>query len=155
MTDFAELQRKYRQWLADLQQILAHEQQQLADSLSPAVQAIEVLKAYVEAGRQLTADETRLFIETFFRQRTEPQQPDIWPEALWQALAAATDQTQVAWQELELELTCQGLHQADALVGMGIYSCQQCGDTQHLHHPAPLLICQCGCKHFIRRGIPL
>ena len=155
MTDLAEIQRKYREWLTGLQHILSHEQQLLSQSLTPAVQALELVKAYLHAGRQLTADETHLFVETFFRQRAEPEQPSIWPEALWQALAAATDQTQVAWQELELELTSEGLHQAGDIAGMGVYSCRQCGEDQHLHHPAPLLICACGHTRFVRRGLPV
>lgn len=155
MTDFAQLQRQYREWLAGLLQILSHEQQQLSQSMAPAVQALERVKAYLYAGRQLTADETHLFVETFFRQRAEPEQPVIWPEALWQALAAVTDQTQVAWQELELELTSEGVHQAGDIAGMGVYACQQCGEEQHLHHPAPLLTCSCGYSCFVRRGLPV
>lgn len=155
MTDLARIQRQYREWLAGLLQILNHEQQQLSQSMTPAVHALQQVKAYLQAGRQLTADETHLFVETFFRQQGEPEPPSIWPETLWQALSSVTDQTQVAWHDLQLELTSEGLHYAGDIAGMGVYACRQCGDEQHVHHPVPLLNCACGHLSFVRRGLPV
>lgn len=147
------MQQKYQEWLAQLAKAVTSSSEQQAKNL---FELNETLAAYFKASRELTAYETQLFIETFFRQRQQADMPSLWPESLWQALAAITDQTQVAWQELADDLSHQGLYLQGEPVGMGLYCCEQCGEAQHLTHPAELLSCQqCGGERFVRRGMPL
>ncbi len=148
-----ELLHKYRQWLQQLESSL---QSHLDPAVRPVVEVADTLAAYLKAGRDLTAYESQLFIETFFRQQQQPQPPSIWPETLWQALAQVTDKTQVEWQELEQDLSHQGLYLQGETVGMGLYVCRQCGEALHYNHPAELLSCPaCGGGHFLRRGLPV
>lgn len=150
MTD---LLHKYRHWLQQLEMSL---QSQFDPALKPVVEVAATLAAYLKAGRDLTAYETQLFIETFFRQQQQPQPPSIWPETLWQMLAQVTDKTQVEWQELEQDLSHQGLYLQGEMVGMGLYVCRVCGEALHYNHPAELLPCSaCGGGHFLRRGLPV
>lgn len=148
-----ELLQKYRQWLQQLELSL---QSQLDPALKPVVAVADTLTAYLKAGRDLTAYESQLFIETFFRQQQQSQPPSIWPETLWQALAQVTDKTQVEWQELEQDLSHQGLYLQGETVGMGLYVCRVCDESLHYNHPAELLPCPaCGSGHFLRRGLPV
>ena len=106
MADFVK---KYQRWLSEFNHTLHEAQQQ---QLNNMVDFVSELKAYVKAGKELSAYETQLFIETFKRQwheyvETQDQQPDddipsLWPEALWQELSNITDKSQLEWQELLL-----------------------------------------------------
>lgn len=149
----ADLLHKYRHWLQQLDLWL---QSHVDASLKPAVDFTHTLAAYLQAGKELSAYETQLFIETFFRQQQQPQVPSIWPETLWQALAQVTDKTQVEWQELQEDLLHHGLYLQGEVVGMGLYQCRSCGESVHYNHPAELLCCPaCGGGHFLRRGLPV
>jgi rubrerythrin len=149
----SELLHKYRQWLQQLELSL---QSHLDPAVRPVVEVADTLAAYLQAGRDLTAYESQLFIETFFRQQQQSQPPSIWPETLWQALAQITDKTQVEWQELEQDLSHQGLYLQGETVGMGLYVCRVCGENLRYNHPAELLTCPaCGGGHFLRRGLPV
>ncbi|MFC0047724.1 zinc ribbon-containing protein [Rheinheimera tilapiae] len=153
MTD---LMHKYRHWLQQLDQLLHSAQAESDPLLRPAHHVADTFSAYIKAGRDLTAYETQLFIETFFHQQQLPQPPSIWPETLWQLLAQVTDKTQVEWQELEQDLSHQGLYLQGEPVGMGLYLCRNCGETMHYNHPATLIPCPgCGGGHFLRRGLPV
>lgn len=149
----SDLLHKYRLWLQQLELSL---QSGLDPALRPVVEVADTLAAYLKAGRDLTAYETQLFVETFFRQQQQPQPPSIWPETLWQMLAQVTDKTQVEWQELEQDLSHQGLYLQGETVGMGLYACRVCGEALHYNHPGELLPCPaCGSGHFLRRGLPV
>jgi DNA-directed RNA polymerase subunit RPC12/RpoP len=149
----ADLTQKYRYWLQQLDQWL---QSDLDPTLKPAIDFAQTLADYLRAGRDLTAYESQLFIETFFRQQQQSQPPSIWPETLWQLFAQVTDKTQVEWQELEQDLSHQGLYLQGETVGMGLYVCRTCGESLHYNHPAELIRCPgCGSGHFLRRGLPV
>lgn len=75
----SELLHKYRQWLQQLELSL---QSHLDPAVRPVVEVADTLAAYLQAGRDLTAYESQLFIETFFRQQQQSQPPSIWPETL-------------------------------------------------------------------------
>ena len=61
-----------------------------------------------------------------------------------------------AVQELEQDLSHQGLYLQGEPVGMGLYLCRNCGETMHYNHPAALIPCPaCGGGHFLRRGLPV
>lgn len=152
----ADLMQKYRHWLQQLDQRLQGQPPGVDSTLKPAFQLAGTISAYVKAGRDLTAYETQLFIETFFHQQQQPQPPSIWPETLWQLLAQVTDKTQVEWQELEQDLSHQGLYLQGEFVGMGLYVCRDCNELLHYNHPAELIPCPaCGGGHFLRRGLPV
>ena len=149
----SEFKDKYQNWLNELATMFKEGRQQQLDNL---VSFADTIKAYAKAGKELTAYETQLFIETFFHQQQLPQPPSIWPETLWQLLAQVTDKTQVEWQELEQDLSHQGLYLQGEPVGMGLYLCRNCGETMHYNHPATLIPCPgCGGGHFLRRGLPV
>lgn len=149
----SDLISKYRLWLQQLEHRL---QANIDPALQPVVSFARQLAAYVQAGKDLTAYETQLFVETFFRQQQQEQPPSIWPETLWQMLAQVTDKTQVEWQELQQDLSHQGVYLQGEQVGMGLYVCQMCGESVHYNHPAELLSCAgCGAGHFRREGLPV
>lgn len=144
---------RYQQWLDELAETISQAKQQ---QITQLFNLSETLKAYWRAGNDLTAYETSLFIETFRRQSTEPSMPSLWPEALWYELAQVTDKTQLEWQELQSDLLHQGVYPAGEEVGMGIYSCNHCGELQTYYHPAVLEEClACGAVEFRRQGLPL
>jgi len=154
MQKFSE---KYQQWLLELHQMLRHAGEQEVGKL---LQLQETLKGYLKAGSDLTADETRLFIETFLRQSADARQageiPSLWSEALWVELALVTDKTQVEWQELVADLAHQGVYSSGEQVGMGLYCCNQCQQCQAYYHPSELAAClSCGGQHFSRKGLPV
>lgn len=153
MTDFIG---KYRQWLHDMDVAVRQAQPALTPAIRPALTLLDTVAAYLKAGRELTAYETQLFIETFFHQQQQTDPPSIWPETLWQSLAQVTDKTQVEWQELQQDLLHQGLYSQGEWVGMGVYVCVHCGEASHYNHAAELLVCpQCQGGRFVRRGLPL
>ena len=159
MADFVK---KYQQWLADFSRSLKQTEQQQLNNL---VDVVEQLKAFVKAGKELSAYETALFIETLKRQwqehsddlsAAEDQPPSLWPEALWQELSCITDKSQLEWQELSADFKHQGVYFQGEVVGMGRYRCSQC--LQHIDytHPAQLLNCShCGGVQFFREGLPV
>lgn len=159
MADFVK---KYQQWLADFNHSLEQSERQQLDNM---VSFVEQLKAYIKAGKELSAYETALFIETLKRQwhDHEAQQaeddngaPSLWPEALWQELSSITDKSQLEWQELAQDFKHQGVYYQGERVGMGRYRCSQC--LQHIDytHPAELLACSsCGAVQFFREGLPV
>jgi DNA-directed RNA polymerase subunit RPC12/RpoP len=152
----ADLMQKYRQWLQQLEQLIVNTQSSNETAFQPAIQLVDTISAYAKAGRELTAYETQLFIESFFHQQQQPTAPSIWPETLWQLLAQITDKTQVEWQELEQDLSHQGLYLQGESVGMGLYVCRNCHGSVQYNHPAELLACPvCGHGHFLRRGLPV
>ncbi len=149
----SELLQKYRQWLQQLEMSL---QIHLDPALKPVVEVADTLAAYLKAGRDLTAYESQLFIETFFRQQLQPQAPSIWPETLWKMLAQVTDKAQVEWLELEQDLSHQGLYLQGETVGMGLYVCRVCGESLQYNHPAELIPCPVwGGGLYLRRGLPV
>ncbi|MGP9801793.1 zinc ribbon-containing protein [Rheinheimera sp. NSM] len=160
MTDFVK---KYQQWLSEFSRNLQQTEQQQLDNM---VEFVEQLKAYIKAGRELSAYETQLFIETLKRQWQEQEEqqheadadtsPSLWPEALWQELSSITDKSQLEWQELAQDFKHQGVYYQGEVVGMGRYRCSHC--LQHIDytHPAELLACsQCGGVQFFREGLPV
>lgn len=156
MADFVK---KYQQWLDDFTKSLTLSEQQQMDNM---VSFIQQLKAYINAGKELTAYETALFLETLKRQWQEQddnnadQLPSLWPEALWQELSCITDKSQLEWQELAADFKHKGIYFQGETVGMGRYRCSSC--LQHIDytHPAPLLACShCGGVQFFREGLPV
>lgn len=155
----ADFLKKYQQWLDDFSKSLRQsEQQQLDNMLSFA----EQLKAYIKAGKELSAYETTLFLETLKRQWHEQDDssadelPSFWPEALWQQLSSITDKSQLEWQELTADFKHQGIYFQGEVVGMGRYRCSHC--LQHIDytHPSELLACShCGAVQFFREGLPV
>jgi polyhydroxyalkanoate synthesis regulator phasin len=154
MQKFSE---KYQQWLVDLPQMFRQARDQEVNKL---LRIQEVMKAYVKAGSDLTADELQLFVETFIRQseksQVEGEIPSLWSEALWVELALVTDKTQVEWQELKADLAHRGLYQQGEQVGMGLFCCEQCQQCQAYYHPTELAAClSCGGGLFSREGLPV
>jgi len=148
-----EFHARYQQWLNELAETISRaKQQQIAQLFNLS----ETIKAYWKAGNDLTAYETSLFIETFRRQSGEQSMPSLWPETLWYELAQVTDKTQLEWLELQSDFLHQGVYQAGEEVGMGIYSCHHCGESQTYYHPAVLDECVvCGAVAFHRQGLPV
>lgn len=152
-----EFKHKYQQWLHDLTETLEQaSRQQLHNMLEIA----ETLKAYLKAGKELSAYESQLFIETLKRQWSEAseeeQQPSMWSEELWQQLSLITDKTQVEWAELIEDFKHQGVYLQGEYVGMGRYRCNQCQQSIDYTHPAEMLCCaHCGGVQFFRDGLPV
>lgn len=155
--------KKYQQWLADFTKALSQAEQQQVQNL---VEITDKLKAYLNAGKSLTADETTLFIETLKRQWQEYRQqdsestdetlPSLWPEALWQQLSLVTDKSQLEWQELLQDFKHQGIYYQGEVVGMARYRCCQCQAHVDYMHPAELLRCpECGGVQYFREGLPV
>uniref|UniRef100_A0A486XMG1 Zinc ribbon-containing protein n=1 Tax=Rheinheimera sp. BAL341 TaxID=1708203 RepID=A0A486XMG1_9GAMM len=159
MADFVK---KYQRWLADFSHSLQQTEQQQLNNL---VDVVEQLKAYMNAGKELSAYETQLFIETLKRQwqdhagqpnTEENSAPSLWPEALWQELSCITDKSQLEWQELAQDFKHQGVYYQGEVVGMGRYRCSHCMNHIDYTHPAALLACsQCGGVQFFREGLPV
>jgi len=153
----AEFKQKYQQWLNELTETLNQaSQQQLQNMLEFA----ETFKAYLKAGKELSAYESQLFVETLKRQwaeaSNEEQQPSMWTEELWQQLSQITDKTQVEWAELIEDFNHQGVYYQGEYVGMGRYRCSQCQQSIDYTHPAELLCCaDCGGVQFFRDGLPV
>lgn len=153
----AEFKQKYQQWLTELTETLNQaSQQQLQNMLEFA----DTFKAYLKAGKELSAYESQLFVETLKRQWTEAadeeQQPSMWTEELWQQLSQITDKTQVEWAELIEDFNHQGVYYQGEYVGMGRYRCSQCQQSIDYTHPVELLCCaDCGGVQFFRDGLPV
>jgi DNA-directed RNA polymerase subunit RPC12/RpoP len=160
MTDFVK---KYQAWLSEFSQTLQQAEQQQMDNM---LEFVDQLKAYVKAGKELSAYETALFVETLKRQwqdhdadeaaKNSTEAPSLWPEALWQELSSITDKSQLEWQELAQDFKHQGVYYQGEIVGMGRYRCSHC--LQHIDytHPAELLACaECGGVQFFREGLPV
>lgn len=145
--------RRYQQWLEQFDVKL----QKLTDKpLETMAELLNTISDYAKASADLTAYESRLFVETFFRQQQDDTLPNLWPERLWQQLSEITDRTQVEWLELPSDLQHQGCYLQGELVGMGHYHCEQCGAVQVHFHPAALLSCtECQHVRFYRRGLPV
>lgn len=147
----ASFEQRYQQWLTQLSQALSQARTEQVGSL---VGVVDKVQAYIKAGSDLTAYETQLFVETFRRQSQEPEQPSIWPEALWLELSRVTDKTQVEWQEFLQDLEHQGIYAQGEMVGMGLYCCRRCQQSLAYYHPAELQSClHCGGLHFHRKGL--
>lgn len=157
------LKEKYQQWLTEFTETLQQTEEQQLDNM---MSVVEQIKAYLKAGRDLSAYETKLFIETLKRQWQEQEEaseeqtpnsvPSFWPEALWQELSSITDKTQVEWQELSQDFKHNGVYYQGEIVGMARYRCINC--LQHIDytHPAELIACtQCGDVKFHREGLPV
>ncbi|WNO62065.1 zinc ribbon-containing protein [Rheinheimera sp. MMS21-TC3] len=155
------LKQKYQQWLTDFTNTLQQAEQRQLDNM---INLVEQLKAYIKAGQDLSVYETDLFIETLKRQWQEHADaedapdtvPSFWPEALWQALSAITDKSQVEWQELAQDFKHKGIYHQGEVVGMARYRCTNC--LQHIDytHPSELVACtQCGGIQFHREGLPV
>jgi hypothetical protein len=162
MSDF---KKKYQKWLDEFNQDM---QKNPNNYDSQLVKFIDTLKNYLKAGRDLSAYETRLFIETLKRQWQEQQQaeaesaepeqqvPSLWPEALWQELSGITDKTQLEWQELAQDFKHHGVYFQGEIVGMGRYRCSNCYQHIDYTHPAELLPCsECSGVQFYREGLPV
>ena len=145
--------RRYQAWLEQLDASL----QRVRDKpLESVVQLMDTVAEFARASADLTAYESRLFIETFFRQQQADTMPSLWPERLWQQLSEITDKTQVEWLELPADLQHQGIYLQGELVGMGEYHCLHCAGVQTHFHPAELLPCsQCQHVRFVRQGLPV
>ena len=144
---------KYQHWLTDLAAAVSQAKQQQVAQL---FNLTETIKAYWQAGQDLTALEASLFVETFRRQAKADDIPSYWPEALWYELAQVTDKTQLEWQELTSDFVHQGHYQAGEDIGMGLYCCDNCGASQGYFHPTVLAECvDCGGLHFHRQGLPV
>lgn len=145
--------RRYQAWLEQLEATLQHINDRPLESL---VQLMDTVAAFAKASADLTAFESRLFVETFFRQQQSSELPSLWPEGLWQQLSEITDKTQVEWLELSADLAHQGIYLQGELVGMGEYHCLHCGHVQAHYHPGQLLECsQCQQVRFLRQGLPV
>ncbi|WP_213995686.1 hypothetical protein [Arsukibacterium sp.] len=163
MSDFYK---KYQRWLAEFNRNLQQNPDNYDNQL---VKFADTLKAYLKAGKELSAYETRLFIETLKRQWHEQEQdtqkdipaaeqaaPSLWPEALWQELSNITDKTQLEWQELTQDFKHQGVYYQGEMVGMGRYRCSNCYQHIDYTHPAELLPCSnCDGVQFYREGLPV
>lgn len=160
MADFVK---KYQQWLDEFNHNLRQAEQQ---QLTHMVSFVDGLKAYIKAGKELSAYETQLFVETFKRQwhehttakphSAENSTPSLWPEALWQELSNITDKSQLEWQELAQDFRHKGIYFQGEMVGMGRYRCEKCLTHIDYTHPSPLLACsQCGGVQFFREGLPV
>jgi len=160
MTDFLK---KYQQWLKDFSRTVQQLEQRQLDEM---VQFGEKLKAYIKAGKDLSAYETQLFVETLKRQWQEQHEqaeddakneaPSLWPEALWQVLSEITDKSQLEWQELAQDFKHQGIYFQGEVVGMGRYRCSHCLTHIDYTHPTELLACShCGGVQFFREGLPV
>lgn len=164
MSDFYK---KYQRWLAEFNRNLQQNPDNYDNQL---VKFADTLKAYLNAGKELSAYETRLFIETLKRQWHEQEQqeteqdmpaseqaaPSLWPEALWQELSNITDKTQLEWQELTQDFKHQGVYYQGEMVGMGRYRCSNCYQHIDYTHPAELLPCSnCDGVQFYREGLPV
>ena len=166
MSDFYK---KYQRWLAEFNRNMQQNPDNYDNQL---VKFADTLKAYIKAGKDLSAYETRLFIETLKRQwheqqeeqekaatgNAEPEQtaPSLWPEALWQELSGITDKTQLEWQELTQDFKHQGGYYQGEMVGMGRYRCSNCYQHIDYTHPGELLPCSgCGGVQFYREGLPV
>ena len=159
----ADFRKKYQQWLAEFSQSLKQTEQQ---QMTQLVDVVEQLKAFLKAGKELSAYETTLFIETLKRQwqdlaaaeqaEQENALPSLWPEALWQELSCITDKSQLEWQELSQDIKHQGVYYQGEVVGMGRYRCSQCMTSTDYTHPSELLACShCGGVQFFREGLPV
>jgi polyhydroxyalkanoate synthesis regulator phasin len=160
MSDF---QKKYQRWLAEFNRNMQQNPDNYDNQL---VKFIDTFKQYIRAGKELSAEETRLFVETLKRQwheqqqpgddDTEQQPPSLWPEALWQELSGITDKTQIEWQELTQDFKHQGVYFQGERVGMGRYRCSNCYQHIDYTHPAELLPCSnCDGVQFYREGLPV
>lgn len=163
MSDFYK---KYQRWLAEFNRNMQQNPDNYDNQL---VKFADTLKAYIKAGKDLSAYETRLFIETLKRQWHEQQEqqdtedmasqqaaPSLWPEALWQELSNITDKTQLEWQELTQDFKHQGVYYQGEKVGMGRYRCSNCYQHIDYTHPAELLACSnCDGVQFYREGLPV
>ncbi|SNY54070.1 Zinc-ribbon containing domain-containing protein [Arsukibacterium tuosuense] len=164
MSDFYK---KYQRWLAEFNRNLQQNPDNYDNQL---VKFADTLKAYLKAGKELSAYETRLFVETLKRQWHEQEQqeteqdippseqaaPSLWPEALWQELSNITDKTQLEWQELTQDFKHQGVYYQGEMVGMGRYRCSNCYQHIDYTHPAELLPCSnCDGVQFYREGLPV
>ncbi|MDX1676948.1 zinc ribbon-containing protein [Arsukibacterium sp.] len=159
MSDF---QKKYQRWLAEFNRNMQQNPDNYDNQL---IKFIDTFKQYIRAGKELSAEETRLFVETLKRQWHEQQQsdddskqqaPSLWPEALWQQLSGITDKTQIEWQELTQDFKHQGIYFQGERVGMGRYRCSNCYQHIDYTHPAELLPCShCGGVQFYREGLPV
>lgn len=153
----AEFKQKYQQWLTELTDSLNRaSEQQLQNMLEFA----DTFKAYLKAGKDLSAYESQLFVETLKRQfaeaHDEEQQPSMWTEELWQQLSQITDKTQVEWAELMEDFKHQGVYYQGEYVGMGRYRCSQCQQSIDYTHPTEMLCCaHCGGVQFFRDGLPV
>lgn len=153
----ADFNAKYRNWLKDLSHTL---QQAGQEQLQSMLDVADTLKAYLKAGKELSAYETQLFLETLKSQwqqgAAEEQQPSMWTEELWEQLSQITDKTQVEWAELLEDFRHQGVYYQGEYVGMGRYRCSQCQQSIDYTHPAELLCCShCGGVQFFRDGLPV
>ncbi len=155
----ADFLKKYQQWLADFNHSLEQSERQQLDNM---LSFVGQLKAYIKAGKELSAYETALFIETLKRQwqeldaKSDDELPSLWPEALWQQLSCITDKSQLEWQELAADFKHQGIYFQGEVVGMGRYRCSHCLAHIDYTHPAELLACsQCGAVQFFREGLPV
>lgn len=162
MSDFYK---KYQRWLAEFNRNMQQNPDNYDNQL---VKFADTLKAYIKAGKDLSAYETRLFIETLKRQWSEQQDsekdipaseqeaPSLWPEALWQELSNITDKTQLEWQELTQDFKHQGVYFQGEMVGMGRYRCSNCYQHIDYTHPTELLACSnCDGVQFYREGLPV
>lgn len=159
MADFVT---KYQAWLSELSQTLQQAEQRQMDNM---LDFVDQLKAYVKAGRELSAYETALFIETLKRQwqdvdadetASSTVTPSLWPEALWHELSKITDKSQLEWQELAQDFKHKGIYYQGETVGMGRYRCSQCLHHIDYTHPAELLAClECAGVQFFREGLPV
>ena len=153
----AEFKKKYQQWLAVLTDTLEQAGQRQLDNM---LEFSEILQAYLKAGKDLSAYESQLFVETLKQQwqaaNTAEQAPSMWSEELWQQLSQITDRTQVEWVELLEDFNHQGVYYQGEYVGMGRYRCSQCQQSIDYTHPAELLCCAtCGGVQFFRDGLPV
>lgn len=153
----AEFKQKYQDWLSGLTESLTLAgQQQLQNMLDVSA----TIKAYLKAGKELSAYESQLFLETLKQQwqqaTDDDEQPSMWAEELWQTLSQITDKTQVEWAELLDDVKHQGVYQQGEYVGMGRYYCRVCRQSIDYTHPAELLACShCGGVVFERAGLPV
>ncbi len=148
----SDLKMKYQQWLAALDNELTH---LATHPIQTLAQWHALIHDYVQAGADLTRYETQLFLETFKQQAQAEQQPELWPESLWVALASITDTTQVEWQEFLSDLNHQGIYEAGEVIGMGRYVCLHCCETCDYFHPGELRSCStCQGELFARQGLP-
>ncbi|KUM54501.1 zinc ribbon-containing protein [Rheinheimera sp. EpRS3] len=159
----SDIKNRYKVWLSEFSQALRETERQQLDNM---LEFVDQLKAYVKAGKELSAYEAALFVETLKRQwqdheadeaaKNSTEAPSLWPEALWQELSSITDKSQLEWQELAQDFKHKGIYYQGEIVGMGRYRCSHC--LQHIDytHPAELLACgECGGVQFFREGLPV
>ncbi|PMN71755.1 zinc ribbon-containing protein [Enterovibrio norvegicus] len=131
---------------------------------------VDLSERYFEAASDMTKDELAL-IEAYFKRdvqefseqynASEDRADDgelfksLIANTLWEQLAEITDKTQLEWREVLKDIQHHGVYQSGEVVGLGILSCEKCGNQTEHSHVGVLTNCiKCGSKHFSCKAYP-